>query len=329
MIKISAGTAHVLGLRKLAMDALPTTAYLMSGEKCTHDCGFCPQARNSSARADLLSRITWAPGETEEIVKAVGRSYRGGQLKRACLQVVDRCGGLAQVEHAVKKIKGASDIPVCVPTKVETKEALLALAAAGADRIGLALDAASERVFKATKTGSWEKTLGFIREAAQFLPGRISTHLIVGLGETEEEMVKMLQHMQELGVTTGLFAFTPVPGTRMAGRRPPDLVHYRRMQTAAYLLARGLIIADDCSFAAGRLLSYGLTTGALREYLKDGKAFETSGCPGCNRPYYNEKPGGKIYNYPRPLSPEETEAALDMVIKSLAGKGDDIWRSGA
>jgi len=31
----------------------------------------------------------------------------------------------------------------------------------------------------------------------------------------------------------------------------------------------------------------------------------TSGCPNCNRPYYNEKPSGPIYNYPRPLKKEE------------------------
>jgi len=44
-----------------------------------------------------------------------------------------------------------------------------------------------------------------------------------------------------------------------------------------------------------------------------GEAFQTSGCPGCNRPYYNERPGGFIYNYPRPLSAAETAAALGLM----------------
>ncbi|MCL4441626.1 MAG: radical SAM protein [Firmicutes bacterium] len=153
MIKMSAGTAHVLGLKKLAIDALPTTAYLMSGEKCTHDCGFCPQARNASSGANLLSRVTWSERDVDEIVVGVGAAFRKGQMKRACLQVVDGCGILAQVKDTVKKIKEHSDIPVCVSAKVKTLEEVLTLARTGVDRIGLALDAASERVFKATKTG--------------------------------------------------------------------------------------------------------------------------------------------------------------------------------
>jgi biotin synthase-related radical SAM superfamily protein len=42
----------------------------------------------------------------------------------------------------------------------------------------------------------------------------------------------------------------------------------------------------------------------------EGEAFETSGCADCNRPYYNEQPGGPLYNYPRPLTSEETQRAI-------------------
>jgi biotin synthase len=48
----------------------------------------------------------------------------------------------------------------------------------------------------------------------------------------------------------------------------------------------------------------------LNDILQDGAAFQTSGCQGCNRPYYNERPGGVMYNYARPLSPEEAQAAI-------------------
>jgi biotin synthase len=55
----------------------------------------------------------------------------------------------------------------------------------------------------------------------------------------------------------------------------------------------------------GRIVDYGVPQSFLDEALELGTAFQTSGCPGCNRPYYNEKPSGPIYNYPRPLSPDE------------------------
>jgi biotin synthase len=41
-----------------------------------------------------------------------------------------------------------------------------------------------------------------------------------------------------------------------------------------------------------------------------GESFMTRGCPDCNRPYYNERPGGPMYNYPFPLGTGEAERAL-------------------
>jgi len=53
--RVSSGSAAVLGLRPLIMDAAPTTAYLMVGERCRRNCAFCAQARES--RAPVLERL--------------------------------------------------------------------------------------------------------------------------------------------------------------------------------------------------------------------------------------------------------------------------------
>ena len=42
-----------------------------------------------------------------------------------------------------------------------------------------------------------------------------------------------------------------------------------------------------------------------------GDPFQTSGCPDCNRPFYNEQPSGPFYNYPRPLTATETARAIE------------------
>ncbi|PKM79723.1 MAG: radical SAM protein [Firmicutes bacterium HGW-Firmicutes-14] len=312
MIKLSAGTAHLLGFKKLVTDIMPTTAYMMSGVKCIQNCGFCPQARNSSSRADLLSRVSWCDAEEERVLEGLKTAYSNGQVKRACLQVVDGKDVIARTRETVRAIRKASEIPICVSAKVRTIEDVSALAQTGADRITISLDAAGEQVYNLVKTGSWNETLNLIGQAAKILPGRISTHLIVGLGETEQQMVNMMQYMHDLGVTVALFAFTPIPGTGMSKVNPPRIDCYRRMQVANYLM--GLINVANCRFKSGRLISFGIGKGELREHLKDGKAFETSGCPDCNRPYYNEKPGGCMYNYPRPLTAEETEEAINLVI---------------
>jgi len=57
------------------------------------------------------------------------------------------------------------------------------------------------------------------------------------------------------------------------------------------------------------LTNFGISKQRFLEVIDSGEPFLTSGCPGCNRPYYNERPGGPLYNYPRQLLPEEIEEA--------------------
>ncbi|QJW48785.1 hypothetical protein HA075_26170 [bacterium BFN5] len=63
-------------------------------------------------------------------------------------------------------------------------------------------------------------------------------------------------------------------------------------------------------YCDGNLTGINLPAEQIESLLADGAAFETSGCPDCNRPYYNERPGGVMYNYPRPLNQTEAEQAL-------------------
>jgi biotin synthase-related radical SAM superfamily protein len=131
------------------------------------------------------------------------------------------------------------------------------------------------------------------------------------LGETEQEMVRMIDLLRDWGVTPALFAFTPIPGTAMEKQASPPIASYRRLQIAGHLILNGLVELRDLSFSAeGRVESVGLGRPELERLLGDGEAFRTSGCPGCNRPYYNEPPRGPLYNYPRALAAQEVTRAL-------------------
>lgn len=310
MIKCSAGTAKVLGLKELKSDALPTTAYLMTGERCSHDCSFCPQAKNSTSRADMLSRVTWPGYEREEVIEGVAQAFQNQGLQRACFQVVNSKDALAETKQFLTELHSKSRVPVCVSCAVGSLEGVQELLEQGADHVSIALDAACERVFKEHKGGVWAAKRSLLEDAARAFPGRIATHVIVGLGETEEEMLKTVQQMIDLGIIVALFALTPVRGTRLEKADPPALDHYRRIQAARYLMVKGLTRFENMSFHAGRLIDFGLQRDQWSKYLADGEAFRTSGCAGCNRPYYNEKPGGTIYNYPQPLTPQQAEQAL-------------------
>jgi biotin synthase len=49
----------------------------------------------------------------------------------------------------------------------------------------------------------------------------------------------------------------------------------------------------------GRIVDFGVPRKTLNKIIESGTPFLTSGCPDCNRPYYNEKPGGSIFNFPK------------------------------
>ena len=87
-VRVSIGSAIVLGLRKGRLDTKPTTAYFLMcrNEKCSANCGFCPQARESKGRADRLSRVTWPQFPTKQVVDNLVTVLKKGELNRVCIQ---------------------------------------------------------------------------------------------------------------------------------------------------------------------------------------------------------------------------------------------------
>jgi biotin synthase len=136
----------------------------------------------------------------------------------------------------------------------------------------------------------------------------VSTHVIVGLGETEKDTVAVIERCVRLGVLPALFAFTPVRGTALEGNSAPDLGSYRRVQLARYVIFNKKAALGDIGFDGnGKITDFAVTTNQLQEAIQSGVPFQTSGCPNCNRPYYNEKPGGPLYNFPKTPSTKEIE----------------------
>ena len=311
MINVSIGTAAVLGMVDVPMVAAPTTAYLMLGGRCLMNCAFCAQARDSHASALNLSRVTWPEFALRQVLSRLPDAVARDLIRRACLQVTVVAGVFEQTLEVVRAVSAVSPLPFDVAILPRDAAQVRELLAAGVDHIGFGLDAASERVFRQVKGGSWARSLALIEGTAREHPGRGAVHLIVGLGETEREMVERIQWAHDLGLVVGLFAFTPVRGTHLAERAPPRLSMYRRMQAARWLIVHNWARLEDMAFdAGGNLEQFGVPVSI------PGDAFRTSGCPDCNRPFYNEQPSGPMYNYPRPLTGEGAARAIwEMEVK--------------
>lgn len=315
MIHLSAGSAAALQLKTVTTDTLPTTAYLLHGDRCLASCAFCPRGQNHSPGKNIrLGRITWPLFSKELLEKPLSQAAQHG-LKRICLQSVM----IQDIENilipTIYWLKGISTLPLSVSVRIETSHQADQLLEAGADNLNIALDLANESLHSRHKASSLLKKKQLLFSCADRWPGRISTHIICGLGETEEELLKLGSVLYKKNISVGLFAFTPLRGTPLETHPPPALEQYRRIQAGLYLLKEDPGLISCFQFKKGRLISCGLTDSELSEKLAGGKAFQTSGCPGCNRPYYNEKPGQTFYNYPRPLKAEEEKNAL----KNLKG----------
>jgi biotin synthase-related radical SAM superfamily protein len=232
---------------------------------------------------------------------------------RVCIQALNYPDVFTQLEAIVKEIKKSSTVAVSVSCQPLNRENIIRLANAGADRLGIALDAATEKLFNKVKGKDSDGAytwLNLIRQLSQALDvfgeGNVSTHVIIGLGETEKEAIEVVQMCVTMGVLPALFAFTPVRGTALETKSPPKLDSYRRVQLARYLIVNGKTKLSDMQFdGEGKTAGYGLTNEALNSEVESGLPFQTSGCPDCNRPFYNEKPSGPIYNYPKQPSKEE------------------------
>ncbi|MFX1562511.1 MAG: radical SAM protein [Promethearchaeota archaeon] len=316
-IRVSVGTAAILGLLKCKLDAIPTTAYFMTytSKGCTANCAFCAQARTSHAPADRLSRVTWPTFPFSQVLQTFSEQKKHLPFKRICIQTILYPGlkkDLLLIVRLIRKSTLHLPISIAIPPMSETF--LRQLKELGVDRVAISLDAVTPELFHVIKGSkvngpfTWVNHLSALETTKNiFGSDRTTTHLIVGLGETEEEAVTLFQQLTDQGITVGLFAFTPLPGTRLAKHSSPSLGQYRRLQLAHYLIKNNMARVNQMTFDSSeqRLIDFGLEQDTLNKIIQKGDAFKTSGCQSCNRPFFTERPGGPLYNFPVLPSPSQ------------------------
>ncbi|NJE05277.1 radical SAM protein [Thermococcus sp. M36] len=313
-IRVSYGTAIAMGLVRAKILAKPTTAYLMTywPGHCRNNCAFCVQARESRADLEKLSRVTWPAFELDEVVE----SLPAGGFARVCLQTVDYPGLVDDTVEILSRLQPLG-MPVSVSITPVGRDVLEEFRHLGVDYIGVGLDVASKRLYPVVKDSmySWDDMWRFTEDVIEvFGEGKALVHLIIGLGETDRELVEAIEAAYSMGAWVSLFAFTPVRGTRLENAKPPSLERYRRIQIAHYLIKEGIMGADGFEFDSnGSLVGFGMSKEELASLLPP-EIFSTHGCPGCNRPYYNERPRKEPYNFPVRPDGSYVRRVLDSIL---------------
>jgi len=291
---------------------------------CKANCAFCGLARESriaasDPRFEKFIRVTWRAYDLAEVTERCAAAP--AHVERVCVSMITHPQAKADVLTVCERARAGSGLPVSLliaPTLLG-REDLLRMQQAGADRIGVAIDAATPALFERLRgrpaggPHRWDHYWRTFEQALEvFGPGMVGVHLIHGLGESEEDLVRAMDRARGLGGCTHLFCFFPERFSALKDRPQPPANGYRRVQMARWLIDQGQARAADMAFdGQGRLRDFGVSGQALEAALASGRPFLTSGCPGasgevaCNRPFGNERPGPDLRNYPFPLKPDD------------------------
>jgi biotin synthase len=257
-------------------------------------------------------RVSWPGYHIDDITQQI--VAKKDQVKRICISMITNKRAVQDTKLICRHLRSNIDIPISLlvaPTIISYSD-LLDFKHEGADKIGVAVDLATQELFMKYRgrgkgmPHQWARYWQCLEDAIQiFGKDMAGTHFMVGMGETERQMAIALQKTKDMGGNNHLFSFFPEVNSDMEHFPLPPMDQYRRIQIARYLIDMELTHERQfCYDNRERIINFGIPPKRLDEVIDTGEPFRTSGCTGndgqvaCNRPFGNSRPGPEIRNYP-------------------------------
>ncbi len=332
-VQISTAAAITLGLANGSLYRCNCTRclnlLLTYPEGCRANCAYCGLARHREAARDYADRnfirVDWPSLKVADLIDRVALAGDATPFHRMCISMITHPRSEEDTFAILKAWTDRiprSQVPVSIlsnPTTMSRGD-VARMEDLGAEIFTVALDAATPDIFDRTRgkgvasPHSWSKYWEILRDAADiFGPGRFGAHLIVGMGETEREVLDVVQQLVDMGGHSHMFCFYPERGSLMDHLPATPRNQWRRVQVARYLIDYMGVRVDQMTFdEAGAVAEFGLPAAELDAIIDAGIAFRTSGCPGkerpdvsaCDRPY-GDSPPTDIASYPfHPAAPD-------------------------
>jgi biotin synthase len=332
-VQMSTAAAITLGIMPGRMHRCGCTRclnlLLTYPEGCRANCAYCGLARHREAERDYADRnfirVDWPAVPLEQTIDIVAQDAAASPFHRMCISMITHPRSdedTVTVLRAWTRCIDPNAIPVSIlsnPTTMQ-REDVQRLRELGADIFTVALDAATPEIFDRTRgkgvqsPHTWTKYWEILTDAREiFGPQKFGAHIIVGMGETEHDVLALVQRLVDLGGHSHMFCFFPEKGSLMDHLPATPRDQWRRVQLARYLIDyRGVRLEHMKFDHEGRVIDFGLPQRELDEVIDAGVAFRTSGCPGkfaedisaCDRPY-GDSPPSNIASYPFP--PNKTD----------------------
>lgn len=293
-------------------------------EGCSANCAYCGLAKKRPGEYVEKSfiHVEWPVFHINEIIDAINSAP--SYVKRTCVSMITNGKCRLHTLEITKNLKEKTSLPISLlisPTILD-KDDLVQMKEYGADKIGVAIDLATPALFdkyRGTAVSGphkWEKYWEIMAAGLDIFGNlNVGAHLMVGMGETENEMVAIMNQLWGMGVANHLFSFFAEEGSRLAERTQPPWPTYLRVQMARYLIEEGISSYENMVFDSnGHIIDFGITPSQLDDVINLGIPFMTTGCLGpdgqvaCNRPFGNCMPDVNQWNYP--YLPNDEEISL-------------------
>jgi len=209
-------------------------------QPCSARCAYCGlnQARQVEGQERTFIRVEWPDYAVDEVIARLEDD--DGQLRRVCVGMITHPRAFDDMNALIRRFRAQVSLPVSAlisPTAIRDPRRLVETRDAGADIAAVAIDAATPELFDRYRGQGvrgphrWELFRETLQEIGRiFGRGKAGVHLIVGLGETEQQMIATIQRAHDMGAETHLFSFFPEAGTAMEGHPQPSYGRYRRVQ---------------------------------------------------------------------------------------------------
>ena len=292
---------------------------------CRSDCSYCGLARTRpGAYADKsFIRVEWPLVSTDELVERMARNE--ANLTRLCISMVTHGRAFVDTCEITSRIVGGVRTPLSILVAPPTldRSRLETFKRLGVDMIGIGLDAVTEDLFRRHRTDvpsggglSWDRYWEIVLAAREiFGPWKVNCHTLVGLGETDHDLIDTFVRLRDQEILSYLFCFNPEPDSRLGEHPKSHISRWRRAQLAKHLVEAEGFGFENFSFDDdGNLAGLGGIGGhdeVIDAVVASGIPFMTDGCPGskgepgCTRPYGSYRPSEPTRDYP--FLPDETD----------------------
>ncbi len=319
-VRISMAAAIELGLKPGRIDGCNCNCInLLQNypEGCYANCTYCGLARERPGvpEDNTFIRVAWPLYPTDRVAEAIAEKEAEHGVGRVCIaQVQDHRAYEDLVDMIGRVHQAAPEVPISALVSATTLdvERLHVIRSAGADIIGVGLDAATEELFYDTRgrgaggPHDWDYHWHIVRAASEIYgPQKVNCHIIVGLGETDRDLVDLFYQLKSEQIAGYLFSFNPEPGTEMQDVARTPIHRLRRIQLIKYLIEEHDLPRQAIAFARdGRIGGLEAPEMTVEVAINTGMPFMTNGCPdragdlACNRPYGSYRPGDEYRDYP-------------------------------